>query len=75
MRDLLLQATLRRPFAPFTVLLDGGFEFDVPRADWIVIERAVLFIQVADLHGVWTVIDTDRIVGLRTRRILTVPGR
>jgi hypothetical protein len=75
MRELLLQAALRRPFAPFTVLVEGGFDFEVPRADWIVIEKGVLFIQVADLHGVWTVIDTDRIVGLRTRRILTVPGK
>jgi hypothetical protein len=75
MRDLLLQATLRRPFTTFSVLVEGGFEIEVARADAIVLESSVLFIQVNDLHGVWTLIDTDRVVGLRTRRILTVPGR
>ena len=44
MRDLLLQAALRRPFTTFSVLVEGGFEIEVARADAIVIESSVLFV-------------------------------
>jgi hypothetical protein len=65
MRQWLIRLVEDRPFSPFVIRLEGGFELNVPTTEMIGLEPGVLVATVYQGEDVREVFPIDRIVSLR----------
>jgi hypothetical protein len=57
---------MARPFIPFVIRLEGGFEIRVIHHEFATLEPGVLIATVFDSEGRFEVFEVDRIVSLKT---------
>lgn len=66
MHNQLLRLLMERPFTPFVIRLEGGYEIVVPHHEFATFEPGLLVAIVYDKEGRVEVFETDRIVSLKT---------
>src|SRR5438552_3871878 len=65
MRRHLIRYLLERPFTPFIIRLEGGYEVSVLHHEFASLEPGVLVMTVFDRDGRAEIFSTERIVSLR----------